>query len=200
MKRSWFGLAVLVMALVTVVACGKPPQEDMDAAKAAMDDAKSAQADKWASTEFQAAESSMNAAQAEVDAQSQKWFKNYDKAKEMMNTAKSDAEKAKAAGIANKEAAKNAAGTAIADATTALEAAKTALAGAPKGKDTKADLELFKQDLEGLAATLTEAQTAVGSEDYNTAKDKADSVKEKATSISDQIAQAAAKRAGGKKK
>lgn len=200
MKRSWFGLAVLVMALVTVVACGKPPQEDIDAAKAAMDDAKSAQADKWASTEYQAAESSMNAANAEVEAQGQKWFKNYDKAKELMNTAKSDAEKAKTASVANKEAAKNAATTAIADATSAVEAAKTALAGAPKGKDTKADLELFKQDLDGLAATLTEAQTAMGSEDYNTAKDKANSVKEKAASISDQIAQAAAKRAGGKKK
>ena len=199
MKRSWFGMAVLVMALVTVVACGKPPQQEIDAAKAALDAAKSAQADKWASTDYQTAESSLSAAQLEVDAQAQKWFKNYDKAKELMNTAKADAEKAATAAVANKETAKNEATTAIADATTALEAAKTALAGAPKGKDTKADLELFKQDLEGLAATLTEAQTAMGTEDYMGAKDKANSIKEKATSISDQIAQAAAKRAGGKK-
>ena len=199
MKRSWFGMAVLVMALVTVVACGKPPQQEIDAAKAALDAAKSAQADKWASTDYQTAESSLSAAQLEVDAQAQKWFKNYDKAKELMNTAKADAEKAATAAVANKETAKNEATTAIADATTALEAANTALAGAPKGKDTKADLELFKQDLEGLAATLTEAQTAMGTEDYMGAKDKANSIKEKATSISDQIAQAAAKRAGGKK-
>jgi hypothetical protein len=199
MKRSWFGMAVLVVALVTVVACGKPPQQEMDAAKVAMDEAKAAQADKWASAEYQAAESSMSAAQAEVDAQAQKWFKNYDKAKELMNTAKADSEKAKASAITNKETAMNEATTAITDATTALEAAKTALAGAPKGKDTKADLELFKQDLEGLAATLTEAQTAMGSEDYIGAKDRANSVKEKAMSISDQIAQAAAKRAGGRK-
>jgi hypothetical protein len=192
-------MAVLVMALVTVVACGKPPQQEIDAAKAALDAAKNAQADKWAGTDYQTAESSLSAAQAEVDAQAQKWFKNYDKAKELMNTAKADAEKAAAAAVANKETAKNEATTAIADATTALEAAKTALAGAPKGKDTKADLELFKQDLEGLAATLTEAQTAMGTEDYMGAKDKANSIKEKATSISDQIAQAAAKRAGGKK-
>jgi len=199
MKRSWFGLAVLVMALVTVVACGKPPQEDIDAAKAALEAAKTAQAEKWADTDYQTAESSLSAAQAEVDAQAQKWFKNYDKAKELMTTAKADAEKAAAAAVANKETARNEATTAIADATTAIEAATTALAGAPKGKDTKADLELFKQDLDGLAATLTEAQSAMGSEDYNAAKDKASSVKEKATSISDQIAQAAAKRAGGKK-
>jgi len=192
-------MAVLVMALVTVVACGKPPQQEIDAAKAALDAAKSAQADKWASTDYQTAESSLSAAQLEVDAQAQKWFKNYDKAKELMNTAKADAEKAATAAVANKETAKNEATTAIADATTALEAANTALAGAPKGKDTKADLELFKQDLEGLAATLTEAQTAMGTEDYMGAKDKANSIKEKATSISDQIAQAAAKRAGGKK-
>jgi len=199
MKRSWFGLAVLVMALVTVVACGKPPQEDIDAAKAALEAAKTAQAEKWAETEYQTADSSLSAAQAEVDAQAQKWFKNYDKAKELMVTAKADADKAAAAAVANKETAKNEATTAIADATAALDAANTALAGAPKGKDTKADLELFKQDLDGLTATLAEAQTAMGSEDYNAAKDKASSVKEKATSISDQIAQAAAKRAGGRK-
>ena len=87
-------MAVLVMALVTVVACGKPPQEDIDAAKAALDAAKTAQADKWAGTDYQTAESSLSAAQAEVDAQAQKWFKNYDKAKELMMTAKADAEKA----------------------------------------------------------------------------------------------------------
>jgi hypothetical protein len=199
MKRSWFGMAVLVMALVMVVACGKPPQAEIDAAKAALEAARAAAADKWAETDYQTAESSLSNAEAEVDAQAQKWFKNYDKAKELMETAKADAERAAAAAVANKETAKNEATAAIADATTALEEAKTALAGAPKGKDTKADLELFKQDLEGLAATLTEAQAAMDGEDYYGAKDKASSVKEKATSISDQIAQAAAKRAGRRK-
>jgi hypothetical protein len=197
MKRSWLGLAVLAMVLATV-ACAKPPQGDIDAAKAAMDDAQP-MAEKWAPTEWQAAQSSMSSAQAEIDAQNQKWFKNYDKAKESLAQAKADAEKAKAAAATNKETAKNEATTAIADATTAIEAAKTALAGAPKGKDTKADLALFQQDLDGLATTLTEAQTAMQAEDFNTAKDKANSIKEKASSISDQIAQAAAKKAGVKK-
>jgi len=199
MKRSWVGMAVLVMALVIVVACGKPPQQDIDAAKAALEAAKAAQAEKWAETDYQTAESSLSAAETEVAAQAQKWFKSYDKAKELTTTALSDAEKAAAAAVANKETAKVEATAAIADATTAIEAATKAVAGAPKGKDTKADLELFKQDLDGFAATLTEAQTAMESEDYYTAKDMASSVREKATSISDQIAQAAAKRAGGRK-
>jgi len=197
MKRFWLGLAVLAMVLATV-ACAKPPQGDIDAAKAAMDDAQP-MAEKWASTEWQAAQSSMSAAQAEIDAQNQKWLKNYDKAKEMLAQTKADAEAAKAAATTNMETAKNEATTAIADATAAIEAAKTALAGAPKGKDTKADLALFQQELDGMATTLTEAQTAMQSEDYNTAKDKANSIKEKAASISDQIAQAAAKKAGVKK-
>lgn len=200
MKRSWFGTAVLVLALVAVVACGKPPQGDMDAAKAAMDQARDAQADKWAPTEYQAAESSMSNAQAEMDAQSQKWFKNYDRTKEMLGQAKADAERAMSAAAANKETAKQEATTAIADATTALDAAKVAVEKAPKGKDTKADLALFSQDLEGLAATLSEAEAAMGSEDYNTARDKANAVREKATSISDQIAEAAAKRSGTARK
>ena len=196
MKRSWLGFAVLALALAAV-ACAKPPQADIDAAKAAMDDAQPS-AEKWATPEWQAAQSSMSAAQAEIDAQNQKWIKNYDKAKELLAQAKADAEKAKTAAATNMETAKNEANTAVADATTALEAAKTAVAGAPKGKDTKADLALFQQDLDGLATTLSEAQTALQSEDYMTARDKANSVKEKATSISDQIAQASAKKAGGK--
>jgi hypothetical protein len=181
------------MVLATV-ACAKPPQGDIDAAKAAMDDAQpmAEVGQHW----WQAAQSGAGA-QAEIDAQNQKWLKNYDKAKEMLAQTKADAEAAKAA-TANR-AAKNEATTAIADATAAIEAAKAALAGAPKGKDTKADLALFQQDLDGLATTLTEAQTAMQSEDYNTAKDKANSIKEKAASISDQIAQAAAKKAGVKK-
>ncbi len=199
MRRSWFGMAVLVMALVMVVACGKPPQAEIDAAKAALEAAKAAEAEKWAEAEYQAAENSLSAAEAVVDAQAQKWFKSYDKAKELMAAAEADARKAADDAVTNKETAMNEATAAIADATTALDEAKTALAGAPKGKDTKADLELFKQDLEGLAATLTEAQTAMDSEDYYVAKDKASSVKEKATSISDQIAEAAAKRAGRRK-
>jgi colicin import membrane protein len=200
MNRTWICFGVLLMALAMVVACGKPPQEDMDSAKAVLEEARTAQADKYASAEFQAAEGSMNDAQAEMDAQSQKWIKNYDKTKELLAKAKQDAETAKSAAATNKEAAKQAATTAIADATTSLDAAKAALKGAPVGKDTKADLALFSQDLDGLATTLTEAQTAMGSEDYNGAKDKASSVKEKADSIKQQIDEAAAKRAGAKKK
>ena len=55
MNRTWFCFGVLLVALAMVVACGKPPQEDMDSAKAALEDARTAQADKWASAEFQAA-------------------------------------------------------------------------------------------------------------------------------------------------
>ena len=200
MNRTWFCFGVLLVALAMVVACGKPPQEDMDSTKAALEEARTAQADKWASAEFQAAEGSMNDAQAEMDAQSQKWMKNYDKTKQLLAKAKQDAESAKSAAATNKESAKQAATAGIADATSALEAAKTALKRAPVGKDTKADLALFSQDLDGLATTLTEAQTAMGSEDYNGARDKASSVKEKADSIKQQIDEAAAKRAGAKKK
>src|SRR5262245_725537 len=146
MKRSWLGFAVLALALAAM-ACAKPPQADIDAAKAAMDDAQP-MAEKWASPEWQAAQSSMSAAQAEIDAQNQKWIKNYDKAKELLSQAKADAEKAKATAATNMETVKNEANTAVADAGAALEAAKTAVAGAPKGKDTKADLALFQQDLD----------------------------------------------------
>lgn len=195
MKRSGVGFAVLAMMLLTFSACGgDPPQQEMEAARAAVAQAKEGGADKWAPNEFQASEASLSAAEAEMDAQGQKWFKNFDKTKELLAQVITDAERAQSAAVTNKENSRQEATTAIEEARTALEGAQTALKGARVGKDTKADLALFKQDLEGLAASLSEAEAAMEQEEYNDARDTAVTVKEKATSIREQIAGAGAKK------
>lgn len=195
MKRSGIGFAVLAMMLVTFSACGgDPPQQEMEAARAALAQAKEGGADKWSPNEFQAAEASLDAAQAEMDAQGQKWVKNFDKTKELLAQVITDADRAQSAAVTNKENSRQEATTVIEEAKTALEGAQTALKGARVGKDTKADLALFKQDLEGLAASLSEAEVAMEQEEYSNARDTAVTVKEKATSIREQIAGAGAKK------
>ena len=195
MKRTGIGFAVLAMMLVTFSACGgDPPQQEMAAAQAALDQTKEGGAEKWASTEFQAAEGAMNAAQSEMDAQGQKWFKNFDKTKELAAQVITDAERAQSAAVTNKENRRLEATTVIEEAKVALEGALATLKGARVGKDTKADLALFKQDLEGLAASLSEAEVAMEQEEYSNARDTAVTVKEKATSIREQIAGAGAKK------
>jgi len=198
MKRfNLLTLAAVVMFLA--VGCAKPPQDDISATQAEMDKARQAQAETWAADEFKGANEAMNAAQAEITAQNEKWFKNYDKAKELLSTAKADAAKAAEAAVANKEQAKNDADAAMAAADTALTTAEADLKVAPVTKDSKADLELFKNDLATLRSTLDAAKASFGSEDYKKALESANSVKDQATSIATQLEEAKAKRSGTKK-
>ena len=189
-------LAAVVMILA--VGCAKPPQEDISAAQAEMDKARQAQAETWAANEYRGANEAMNAAQAEINAQNEKWFKNYDKAKELLATAKADAAKASEAAVANKAQAKSDAEAAMTAADTAISTAEAALKVAPVTKDSKADLELFKNDLATLRSTLDAAKASFASEDYKKALESANSVKDQATSIATQLEAAKAKRAGAK--
>src|SRR6266705_3121609 len=182
MSRRLSIIATVALIAVAAVACAKAPQEDVDAAKADMDKARQVQAETWAPNEFQAADQAMTAADAEIQDQNGKWMKNYDKAT--------------TAAAANKEQAKKDAEAAVAAADTALQTAEGNLKVAPVGKDSKADLALYKSDLETLKGTLDQARQAFSSEDYKKALESANSVKEKATSIADKLEEAKKKRSG----
>jgi len=188
MKR--FTLATIgALSMFVVLGCAKPPQDAINAAQAELDKAR-AQAETWAPTELRAADEAMSAAQAEINAQNEKWLKNYDKATELLNSAKDNAVKASEAAVANKEQAKKDAEAALGMADTAVQTAAAALKVAPVTKDSKADLELFKTDLATLQSTLDAAKASFASEDYKTALDSANSVKDKATSIATQLEEA----------
>jgi len=196
MNRRLSIISVVALVAVAAVACGKVPQEDVDAAKADMDKARQVQAETWAPTEFQAADQAMTAADAEIQDQNGKWMKNFDKAKELLAKAREEAAKAATAAAANKEQAKKDAEASIAAADTALQTAEGNLKVAPVGKDSKADLALYKSDLETLRGTLEQAKQGFASEDYKKALESANSVKEKATSIADKLEEAKKKRSG----
>jgi len=195
MKRTAL-LTLAAVAMLLAVGCAKPPQDEISATQAEMDRARQAQAETWAASEFQGANEALNAAQAEISTQNEKWLKNYDKAKELLATAKADAAKAAEAAVANKEQAKNDADAAVTAADTALATAEAALKVAPVTKDSKADLELFKTDLATLRSTLDAARASFGSEDYKKALESANSVKDQATTIATQLEEAKAKRGG----
>lgn len=199
MRTNRLALAASLLVLAVVFAgCAKPPEMEMKDSQAALDDARnSAQADKWASSEYAAAKSSLDAANAEVTAQNERFalMRNYDKAKEMFAAAKADADKAKQAAIANKEAAKNEANTKLNEATAAIAAAREALAKAPVTKDTKADIQLFTSDLDGLDQSLGEVRNMISSEDYNGASSKAAVLTQQANDMATKLTEAAEKAA-----
>ena len=105
MRKVWNSslLVLVLVAAFVAVGCAKPPDEDMNAANQAVSDAKAAEADAYASSELASAQGSLDSAKTEIEAQKQKWFPNYDKAKEFIATAKKGAETAKTTAAANKD-------------------------------------------------------------------------------------------------
>ena len=73
-----------------------------------------------------------------------------------------------------------AANAAVDSARAALQAANDFLAAAPKGKNTKAELEAMGQELAALQTSLDEAMAGIAGEDYINAKIKADVVTQQA--------------------
>ena len=180
--------------------CSSPPAQELDAAKASIQGAATAGAEKYAPEDLKKLNGQLAAANDEIKAQDEKWFKSYDKAKEMLTKVKADADSLKPTLAAKKDAAKNAAAAAQSAAKGAVDEAKSLLAKAPAGKDSRAEIEAMKADVKGLDEGLAEVEKLTASEDYTAAADKAKAISEKAVAVSDQVKKAMEKVAAGKKK
>ncbi|MBI5056430.1 MAG: hypothetical protein HZB61_07435 [Nitrospirae bacterium] len=194
MKRFLVTLTVVMAMLVVLTSCAKQPTEDMNASKASIDAVIAEGGEKYANAEVKQLNDELTAALDEVKVQDGKFFKNYDKAKEMLAKVKGSADALKAEIPARKEKAKNDATAALEAAKTAVNDAKTLLGKAPRGKGSKADIEALKADVAGLEASLTEVESMITSEDYFAAADKANAAKDKAAQVAEQINQAIAKK------
>ena len=191
-------VALALTLMVMLAACAKQPTQEMDAAKAAVDSAIAAGGDKYAKEEVKGLNDELTAATDEIKVQDGKFFKNYDKATEILAKVKANADTLTTEIPAKKEKAKTDAQAAIDAAKTAVNDAKALLAKAPRGKGTKADIEALRADVAGLEASITEAEGLMGTEDYMAASDKANGVKDKAAEVSSQIT-AAIEKVKGKK-
>jgi major membrane immunogen (membrane-anchored lipoprotein) len=193
-------LLVTVALAATLTACGKQPTAEMDAARVAIDAAVAEGAEKFTASDLQAVKAQMDAALAEVKTQDGKIFKSYKKAQEALAKVKADAEALKAKTVTVKEEKKQEAITALADANTSVTEAKGLLANAPVGKGSRADIEMMKADVAGLETALTEVQPLIDGGDYIVAAEKANAIKSKAASVSEEIKVAQEKAAVAKKK
>ena len=118
-------LAMTLALAVSAAGCATPPSADIDAAKAAVDKAVTDGAGRYAADAVKAAQDARAALDAELLAQDGKWFKSYDKARELAAAAKAAGDKAAADAVAAKEQAEAIAAKEKADAE-AREKAKAA--------------------------------------------------------------------------
>jgi len=176
-------LAVAALTLVVAAGCAKPPQQEIDALKAAMSAAEQAEAPKYAADAWNNAQQAMNAVNAEVEAQANKFalFRSYTKTKELIAAADQAASAAQDAGVAGKEAARNAANEALAAAQASLDTATATMTELGecrrKPKDFKKDMEMMQATLDGYTAQVAGIESAIASEDFFGAKSQADSLK-----------------------
>ena len=175
MKKLLVVLASLAL-VASLTACAKAPTEEVNATKASLDAAVAEGAEQYTPEDYKMVADQLAAANAEIKVQEEKFFKNFDKAKQMLAKAKADAEALKGKVAARKEELKQAAIATMAQATTALEEAKALLAKAPKGKGSKAEIEAMMTDLAGVEAMIPEVQPMIDGGDFIGANEKANAI------------------------
>ena len=185
MRNVKFMLPLLLGLAMIAVGCAKPPQADIQAAKAAVDAARQAGADDYAKTSLKEAEDANAALDAELQAQEKKFalFRSYKQATTLAADVKAKAEKAATDATAGKEQAKNEATQLITEAKKMRDEANGLLANAPAGKGSKADIDAMKSDLQGVETQIAAADQAFNEGRYIEAKTKASAAKSAAETV-----------------
>jgi hypothetical protein len=188
MRRMAWVLAMLMMA-ATITSCAKVPQAELDMAKAKIEELKQMEADAYAPAEYRVVVDSLSAAEREIEAQNGKFalFRSYGKVKTTLAAVTTLSETAKQAAIAGKERARQEADALIMQAQAALDSTAAMVKRAPKGKESKAEIELIKTDHAAAMTSLDEARAAYGQEDYLGAKAKAEAVLSKANGLMSEL-------------
>jgi len=198
--RKSMRLLALPLLVALLAGCSKAPVVEENNAVQAIGGADQAQAAKYAPAEYGIAKDTLEAAKAEKAKQDGRFalFRGYGKAKAMFEKVPALAAAAKTKAEAELARIRQETQQMIAQARTELDSAGAMVSTAPVGKDTKAEIELMKQDIAALQQTLTEAQGDFDRGNYDAAKVKAQTIIEKSKSVVTTVEAAIAKK-GGKK-
>ncbi|HSW38071.1 MAG TPA: hypothetical protein VLL97_01100 [Acidobacteriota bacterium] len=200
MRKMYLTAALVAVLGIILTGCASAPTQEIEATKTALSAVQTDDVKEYAPESLLAAEEEMNRALAELQTQEAKsaFSRDFKQVSEMLISTKSLAEKALADAEAAKAKAKADAEVLIAELPFIIEEAKTALAKAPRGKGTKADLEAMQNDLNLAEESRLQAVDAVAQQNYKDALVKANSAKEKASMVTSQIQAALDKTAAGR--
>jgi hypothetical protein len=192
---KWGLIVSSVVAVALMSGCAKAPEQDVVAAKAALEKAQTVEAERYASAEFNAAKDSLNAALVEIEKQNSAFplVRNYSRAKALLASAASISASTEQKAAAEKEKVKVEVDTLIAQLAASVAQADSLLTKAPKGKEGKEALEAIANDIAQVKTANEEATASVTAGDYMGARDKASAAMEKITAIKDELNNAIAK-------
>lgn len=191
---------ISVLAMVTLLlACAQRPEDEVEAARQALEEARTAEAPVYAPEEFEAAEENLREAEAEIAAQDDGFALNrsYDRASELLAQARTAAEEAASAATIRKEETSSQAEVALQEAEQSIESAAEALSGAPRGKGSAADVEALEVNLERSRSSLDQARQLFQDGNFMDAFNEARTAQSRAETISSEVEQAI-QRTGGR--
>jgi len=179
----------IVIALIVVTSCSKPPDTEMALAQKSIDSALVLEADIYVPVQFKIVTDSMEAALAMETEQTAKFtlFRNYTKPREAFVGVDSLAERVALYAIAKKDSVKVEVTNMLVMVKATLDSATIALKKARKGKDNRAEIELIKGDLYSLALVLADAETDFNCGRYATFKTKLEAIAYKNGEIINEI-------------
>lgn len=189
MKRILGALLPVFGLIILLTGCSSAPTEEIKATTDALKSIEIPDVNTYAPESLMAAQDEMNKALAEVKTQGEKFTltRDYKQSVAMLKSTNELVEKARDEAQANKAKAKTDAEAALAELPLIFQEASDLLAEAPKGKDTKADLEAMQNDLTMAKEAAAEANNAMLSEKYPDALAKASTAKQKSFSIIEQV-------------
>jgi len=195
---SRIAVVLSILMLVVFTGCSKVPEIEMQATQTAINAARTAEAELYAPEAFQTAVDTMNAAMAAKQEQDSKFklFRSYNDSKELLVRAKVLADQAASMAAAEKARIIAEVTDLIASAQMAVDNANAALAAAPVGKGSRAEIELMKSDLSFAATALGEARADFDAGMYEAARTRAQAAIDKANTVTGEIEAAIARKAG----
>ena len=173
MSRRSSRAITCVAALFLSVACGAPPNQEMDQAQGAIDAARAAGADRYATTEYTAATDALKNANDAVAVGDYRLALNYalDSREHAQNAARGAADtKARVRGEVERG---------ITEITALIAQARLRLAAAERARVTRRLLQQPRAELAAAEAALQKTGEAVGAEDYLAARETLNGVKER---------------------
>ncbi|MGA1825561.1 MAG: hypothetical protein ACMUIP_12955 [bacterium] len=171
--------------------CARRPTSEISAATEAVKEAVQESSNMYVKDKIDELQKDLESALSAVSNEDKKFYKRYDRAKDLLSKVKDEAELLKNVTIPNqKQEAKMEALENLEQAKTSIEEAKLFLTQAPRGKEGTADIEAFQADVEGLEYSFKKIQVDIDNENYLLASEKALSINEEANAITDQVKEA----------
>jgi hypothetical protein len=188
-------LVLAALSLLAVIGCSKAPEAEMQRANSAQEAARMAEAEVYVPDLYRAAMDTLNSALALKQEQDSKFalFRSYGKSKEGFVRAEEMFANVAAEAQAEKEKVRIQVEQMLTESKALVDSVNAALAKAPRGKGSKADIELIKNDIAAVQTQLTEAEGDFAAGKFMTAKSKLDAVTQRSRDIMAEIAKASGK-------